>query len=152
MYYADSIKLLPGYAFISPGWESLMQMGMGPMNSPLQIELYAPDPSWGPTAGGLMLARHWGLVDCATWNNQDDHQLYADPSSLIGHWVDWIVGVHWTKDATGWVDVYTRVVDSATPRSRCATTLPARPPLNGVRAARAAALPRTRPRRGRTTR
>jgi hypothetical protein len=111
MYYADSIKLLPGYAFISPGWESLMQMGMGPMNSPLQLELYAPDPSWGPTEGGLMLGRHWGPVDCATWDNQDEHQLYADPSSLIGHWVDWIVGVHWTKDTTGWVDVYTRVAD-----------------------------------------
>ena len=30
---------------------------------------------------------------------------------LIGHWVDWIVGVRWTEDASGWVDVYTRVPD-----------------------------------------
>src|SRR5215472_7019472 len=88
LYYVDSIKLLPAYNFVDPGWESLMQMSMGPMNSPLQIELYAPDPSWGPTPGGLMLGRHWGVVDCMTWNNSDQQQLYADASSLVGHWVD----------------------------------------------------------------
>ena len=55
---------------------------------------------WTPATVELAIDRNGGYyVNCVNQSGNSDYlQLYPDISALVGHWVDVIVGVHWTKD------------------------------------------------------
>jgi len=111
-YYAESIKLLAPFTPIIAGWNSFFQWGLGPYNGPVQLTTVQAC-CWTPATAELVIDRNGGYyVNCVNQSGNSDYfQLYPDISALVGHWVDVIVGVHWTKDTSGWVDVYTRVPD-----------------------------------------
>ena len=106
-YYRESIKLPPGFTFIDPGWESLMQYGFGPYNGAVEIEL-------GQDFGATHFELQWNggrVVDCAgpSWWQRGNVFDLGDAAALEGHWVDFIVGIDWRTDGHGWVDIYKRV-------------------------------------------
>jgi hypothetical protein len=108
-YYRESIMLPRGFAFIRPGWESLTQYGFGPYSGPEQLELREDfgQPHFEIELGG-------GQVDNCNgprWWSQGNVFDLGDAASLEGHWVDFIVGIRFETDNSGWVDVYERIPD-----------------------------------------
>ena len=106
-FYGESIMLPKGFTFISPGWESLMQYGFGPYNGAEQLML---SQDFGATHFELSLDGGQ-VVNCAgpkLWKRGNMLDL-GSAARLEGRWVDFIVGIDWRTDNTGWVDVYMRV-------------------------------------------
>lgn len=108
-YYRESIMLPRGFAFIRPGWESLAQYGFGPYNGAVELQLR---DDFGRSHFELQL-NGGQVLDCQgpDWWSQGNVFDLGDAVSLEGHWVDFIVGIKFAADNSGWVDVYRRVLD-----------------------------------------
>jgi hypothetical protein len=108
-YYRESIMLPRGFAFIRPGWESLAQYGFGPYNGAVQLQLR--DDFGGPHFELQLNGGEVANCQGPDWWAQGNVFDLGDAVSLEGHWVDFIVGIKFATDTTGWVDVYRRIPD-----------------------------------------
>jgi hypothetical protein len=87
----------------------LTQFGFGPYNGPEQLTIR--EDFGGPhfeleLSGGPVIQCHG-----PRWWFQGNVFDLGDAASLEGHWVDFIVGIKYEADSSGWVDVYERVRD-----------------------------------------
>ncbi len=86
-----------------------MQFGFGPYNGAEELGLRQ---DYGPTHFEMQL-NEGHVVNCSgpAWWYQGNVFDLGDAATLEGHWVDFIVGISWRADTSGWVDVYRRVPD-----------------------------------------
>jgi hypothetical protein len=125
-YYRESIMLPRGFAFIRPGWESLTQYGFGPFNGAEELELLQTHS--GATHFELQL-NGGRVVNCHHQRRLSQGRLLdlGDARSSEGHWVDFIVGIRWETNSSGWVDVYMRRPDRGQLTFRLVHRLTGRP-------------------------
>jgi hypothetical protein len=86
-WYANSYKVLPGWT--STDWATVTQMNFDRM--------------------GVGIERSVGYVSSVGGDPQiHDVQRFFPVSTVVGKWVDFVVGVKWATDTTGSIRVYTR--------------------------------------------
>jgi hypothetical protein len=108
-YYRESIMLPRHFVYITPGWESLTQYGFGPYDGAEQLMLRQ---DFGSTHFEIQLqSGHVVRCNGPKWWSEDDVFDLGAARPLEGHWVDFIVGIKFETDTSGWVDVYMRVPD-----------------------------------------
>jgi hypothetical protein len=110
-WYAESIKLLPGF---NPKleWGLVADMSYPTIShSPLEIDY----DYWG-----VGISRVVGYIEKPLGPPPiHDVQRFWRPDaypSLIGKWIDWVIGVRWATDTSGALRVYTRCTACKNPR------------------------------------
>jgi hypothetical protein len=110
-WYADSIKLLPGYS-TSQLWGLVADFNYPTIShSPLEIDY---------DFAGVGITRDVGYF-AHQFDNPPIHDVRrfwpksAYPS-LVDKWIDWVIGVKWATDRTGALRVYTRCLQCRTDR------------------------------------
>jgi hypothetical protein len=97
-WYANSYKALPGWTLTD--WGTVTQMNYPTITSPpLEIDF---------DKYGVGIERSVGYVPAGGGAPIHDAQRWFSVSSVIGKWVDFVVGVKWATDTTGSIRVYTR--------------------------------------------
>jgi hypothetical protein len=102
-WYADSVKLLPGFS-TSQLWGLVADFNYPTIShSPLEIDY---------DFAGVGIARDVGYFATQYGNPpiRDVRRFWPKSAypSLIGKWIDWVIGVKWATNRTGELRVYTR--------------------------------------------
>lgn len=102
-WYALSIKWTSGWT--AGAWGVDVQLGYPTLASPpLAVAI--------SKVGGVArigVDRHAGTVTSGTTGLLNTEPRWYDLSAVQDKWVDWVIGVKWTIDNTGWVQVQNRV-------------------------------------------
>lgn len=98
-WYANSYKALPGWTLTD--WGTVTQMNYPSLTSPpLEIDF---------DRYGVGIERSAGFVPSMGARAPiHDVRRFFSVSSVIGKWVDFVVGVRWATDTTGKIRVFTR--------------------------------------------
>jgi hypothetical protein len=101
-WYANSFKALSGWTLTD--WGTVSQMNYPTITSPpLEIDY---------DKNGVGIERSVGYVASVSGSPQvHDVQRFFPVSSVIGKWVDFVIGVKWATDTTGSIRVYTRCLE-----------------------------------------
>jgi hypothetical protein len=98
-WYANSYKVLPGWQVTD--WAAVTQMNYATITSPpleINFDRY-----------GVGIERSVGYVARVSGKPEiHDVRSFFPVSSVIGKWVDFVIGVRWATDSTGAIRVLTR--------------------------------------------
>lgn len=112
-WYADSIKLLPGFS-TGQLWGLVADFNYPTIShSPLEIDYDFAGVGISRDVG--YFAQQFGAPPIRDVRRFWPKSAYP---SLIGKWVDWVIGVKWATDRTGELRVYTRCVQCQNKRWR----------------------------------
>lgn len=116
-WYASSYLIHPGF---EPGsFGELTQYGYPTLTS--------PPFGFGVTTAGIVLERNSGVLTLNSSNYWQAEIIYKQPvcslQSVVGKWLDVILGVKWTIDNTGFVELWTRLPGQPFARTLLPTSL-----------------------------
>lgn len=102
-WYSEAFKIVSPYTAVSGGFNVICQYGYPSLASPpLSI-------SFEGTSLGI--DRHVGVLQAAgdlTGATIEKPRFYTI-SNILNKWVEMVIGVKWTMDNTGWIEVWGRV-------------------------------------------
>lgn len=101
-WYAFATRFQAGWQ--AGSWGVIAQLGYPTLSSPpLAVAI---SERAGVTRVGI--DRHAGIVTSGTSGLLNVEPRFHDLSAIEGRWLDWLLGVKWAVDGTGWVRVETR--------------------------------------------
>lgn len=107
IWYADTTKVESSYVCTS--WGVLLQLNYPGLSSPpMTLSLNCSQTS---TDGQLHygLDRNAGAISCQGCNDFTSYQhTQLNVGTFMDKWVDWVIGIHWATDNTGWFEYYSR--------------------------------------------
>lgn len=110
-WFAQSF-LLPAYLDTVSGWTIVSQFGYPTLTSPPGSIIIVGSRHWSNTSGVPQLGFEHHAGEIANVGDKPAVNVlnnYRPVSTLIGKWVDVVVGLKWTLDDTGWAVFATRV-------------------------------------------
>jgi hypothetical protein len=105
-WFADTIKVESPYTCTD--WGLVWQLNYGQSSPPMALAL-----NCGQTSSDGQL--HFGVyrngggiscTGCQDFPSQEFRQINVGP--FLDRWIDFVVGVHWATDNTGWFEYYSR--------------------------------------------
>lgn len=106
-WYADAIRV--GSPYTCTDWGVVEQFNYPALGSPPMA--LALDCGFVSTDGQLHFGinRNGGGISCNGCQDFPSHQhTQINVGPFVGHWVEFVIGIHWATDGTGWFEVYSR--------------------------------------------
>jgi hypothetical protein len=107
-WYADAIKVESPYTCTN--WGLVEQFNYPSLSSP-PMALEMSCRSTGQLHFGI--DRDAGGISCVGCQDFPSFQITSlDVGAFVNRWVEFVIGIHWATDNTGWFEVYTRNRDA----------------------------------------